>query len=239
MRTIYWLSCLFMATLISLPAHAQELWGARVKVGNGFARTYIEKSEGLGMTTIGYAFSESALTGLPEHQHVEYVLPLPAGNAALPFRNLTLNWNPHGHIPPGIYDKPHFDFHFYTITREQQLGITCRGSDAAICMRQPDAGLLPPSYAPTPEGEPLMGWHWVDTLSPEFRGAPFTATFIYGFYNGQISFVEPMVTLDFLRSRSDFTALIRRPARFPGFEMSHWTVEFDSKRGLYFVVMRR
>lgn len=30
-----------------------------------------------------------------------------------PFKYLMVDWNPHGHGPPNVYDKPHFDAHFY------------------------------------------------------------------------------------------------------------------------------
>ena len=40
-----------------------------------------------------------------------------------------------------------------------------------------------------------MGWHWIDPLSPEFTGQPFSKTYIYGYYGGELSFVEPMITL--------------------------------------------
>jgi hypothetical protein len=35
-----------------------------------------------------------------------------------------LNWNPHGHIPPGVYDLPHFDFHFYIEPIEKIFAIS-------------------------------------------------------------------------------------------------------------------
>ena len=46
----------------------------------------------------------------------EYVLPLPdavARRADVPFKWVLLNWNPVGHVPPGVYDVAHFDVHFY------------------------------------------------------------------------------------------------------------------------------
>eukprot|EP01083_Nonionella_stella_P210402 761745_1 len=41
------------------------------------------------------------------------------------FNHLLLNWNPEGHAPLGIYNVPHFDFHFYFInsTERESLGI--------------------------------------------------------------------------------------------------------------------
>ena len=42
----------------------------------------------------------------------------------MPLKWALLNWNPHGHIPPGIYDRPHFDVHFYMEPIETQI-IVC------------------------------------------------------------------------------------------------------------------
>jgi hypothetical protein len=45
----------------------------------------------------------------------EYVLPLPdavARRADVPFKWVLLDWNPGGHVPPGVYDVAHFDVHF-------------------------------------------------------------------------------------------------------------------------------
>ena len=46
----------------------------------------------------------------------ERVLPVPSEASRrpdVPFKWALLNWNPKGHIPPGVFDKPHFDVHFY------------------------------------------------------------------------------------------------------------------------------
>lgn len=45
----------------------------------------------------------------------EFVLPLPSEasrRSDIPFKWALVNWNPHGHIPPGVWDEPHFDVHF-------------------------------------------------------------------------------------------------------------------------------
>src|SRR5437868_488939 len=40
-----------------------------------------------------------------------------------PFTYLLVNWNPHGHTPPGIYDLTHFDVHFYLNQDTERLKI--------------------------------------------------------------------------------------------------------------------
>lgn len=46
-----------------------------------------------------------------------------------------------------------------------------------------------------------MGNHLVDLSSHEFHGSVFDRTWIYGSYDGRITFYEEMVTHDFLADR--------------------------------------
>ncbi len=59
-----------------------------------------------------------------------------------------------------------------------------------------------------------MGTHWIDLLSPEFNGQPFTHTFLYGSYDGKVTFLEPMVTLALLQSGVSVQKAIRQPQLF-------------------------
>ena len=58
-----------------------------------------------------------------------------------------------------------------------------------------------------------MGAHWIDVTSSEFNGKPFTQTFIYGSYNGKVTFYEPMITLDFIKNNNNFERAIPQPAK--------------------------
>jgi hypothetical protein len=48
---------------------------------------------------------------------------------------------------------------------------------------------------------PAMGNHLIDPTSPEFNGRKFTRTWIYGVYDGRVTFYEEMLTRDYLLSR--------------------------------------
>lgn len=206
-------------------------YGAPITLGNGTARTYVltdSKQKGRAIE-LGVALSPEALEGLPApmnmppgggdgHEHVdshEYILQMPQQNGT-PFKFLELDWNPQGHEIPGIYTIPHFDFHFYTITkneRDQILPTDPQFQQKADNL--PPAALVPQFYStltppntPTP-AVPKMGVHWIDVRSPEIQALlghpelakPFTTTFIYGSWNGRFTFVEPMVTRDFILGR--------------------------------------
>lgn len=205
-----------VAVLFCHPLFAQAVtyWGPPVRVGQGTARTWVDMNKADCPTEIGVLLSKKALQGLPEHgMENETLLALPARAKAPPFTHVTVNWNPMGHEPPGIYDAPHFDFHFYAQDRAIQAAITCAGADHAVCMKPPGADYLSADYAPTPEGVPLMGWHWVDLRAPEFNGQPFTSTFLFGYYDGKLTFLEPMVTRAFLRSNPALDQPVRLPAK--------------------------
>ena len=84
---------------------------------------------------------------------------------------------------------------------------------------------------------PGHGTHWTDPTSPEFNGQPFTATLVYGFYEGRVIHLEPMVTSDFLATQPDFTAAIKLPASFsePGLYPGSYRVRFDSAAAEYVI----
>ncbi len=217
-------------------------WGCNVAVGNGVVRAYVESDDNKNPVSLGIAVTGNALNGLPTVQHqYDFLLPMPDSSLPAPFQHIMINWNPHGHDPVEIYGAPHFDFHFYTITNEVRSKITCAGDDQAICMKQPDPSFLPPYYAATPAGVPGMGWHWFDTRSPEFHGQPFTSTLIYGFYNGQVAFVEPMITRDFLLSHGTVDADIPLPMKVAqsGYYPTRYTMTYDSVQDVTFVALKQ
>jgi hypothetical protein len=91
--------------------------------------------------------------------------------------------------------------HFYLISAAQRDAITptdpaFQAQDTAV----PNPAFVPAGYVPTPDVFERMGVHWVDLGSPEFTPAGFSRTFIYGFWNGQMNFLEPMLTTAFVES---------------------------------------
>lgn len=156
-----------------------------------------------------------------------------------PFKHFTIDWNPNGHEPMGIYTVPHYDFHFFTIPYKVVRQITCQGADAAQCLQPVVAPLLPPNYAPTPEGVPLMGWHWVDITSPEFNGQPFSSTFIYGYYKGKTAFLEPMVALSFLETKPVVTYPVKQQAAVSenGYYPQNYRVDYNAALDTYNITL--
>ena len=218
---------------VSAGVHRQ--YGEPQTLGNGKVRTYITfdaKNDGTPLE-VGVALTVDAMDGLPApmpmsgdhmmkgHAHGlggDYILDLPARNPT-PYKFVQLNWNPNGHEPAGVYDLPHFDFHFYTVpvaVRNSIVPTDPNFASKAASFPAPEfrapfyldaatAGGVTPALATVP----LMGLHWLDVRSPELQMLtghpdafkPFTKTFIYGSWNGDFIFDEPMITRAYIMSK--------------------------------------
>jgi len=207
------------------PQAPAELLGPTVAVGNGTARSVVLK-QGDAVSSIGVRLTDGALDGLPTTMPMtEWQLALPDGVTVGPWDHLALDWNPGGHPPPQVYTVPHFDFHFYMITPAQQMAIA--GGPDTVTVPAAD---VPADYASQVESVPMMGVHWADTLAAEYHGHPFDHTLIYGFHQGQMIFVEPMVTAAFLGSGANFIGHVKQPAAFqrPGAYPTSYSVRHDA-----------
>lgn len=216
------------------PSSERTSWGRSVSVGEGEARAFLTRGRVGAPRYLGVWMSEDALRGLPEEgEHVRHTIPLPDGTGNVAnVEWLTADWNPHGHAPADVYDVPHFDFHFYFDPREAverrippgecdedgdgeaDHPVSCEVYERAT---EPLADAQrPPGYVPTEDAVPLMGSHWVREDAPELRSEQFTHTYIYGSFDGELTFLEPMVTRQFLDDlRGRVVTEVPTPRRFP------------------------
>lgn len=221
-------------------------YGPAVALGNGKALTFININKCGKPSAMGVALNEKALQNLPTgddgHSHrinhaplFEYVLQFPKQAITTPFKFMTIDWAPQGHGPTGVYDIPHFDFHFYMISNEERLTITPLDSmDPEI----PLAKYIPAPYFQLPGRVPNMGVHWLDPRSPELAGETFTRTFIYGSYKEKVAFMEPMITLDYIKSKPTNVDEIPLPTHYlvNGFYPSKYQVKYNSTRKEYLIM---
>jgi len=226
-------------------------YGSTVKLGQGTARTYITSVNGEPQE-VGVALSEAALNGLPtshdpggvliegHYMSFENILALPQNNPT-GFAYVTLNWNPGGHEPPGLYESPHFDFHFYWLSNEERVAID--PSDPEFqkkTERVPAPEYIPQGYIlPAPMAVPQMGVHWVDPTSPELNGQPFTQTFIYGSWDGEVIFAEPMITKAFLETKPNFTKALPAPKQIAadGWYPGSYSIRWDATAKEYRIAL--
>jgi hypothetical protein len=252
---------------------ASTRYGNAVKLGDGNARAYIILDEKTNTPReIGVALDERALDGLPAagsghhdagHLTHEFILSLPSNNQT-PFKFVELNWNPLGHEPDGVYqDVPHFDFHFYTISKAERDAITPKDPEfESKANNLPPKEFVPPFTVPLgPPGAPpakvavpMMGVHWSDLRSAELQRLlgkpeafkPFTATFIHGSWNGKFHFWEPMVTRAHILEKKTTDAAVRDqvipisiPAKYqvPGYYPSAYRITWDAEAREYRIAL--
>jgi hypothetical protein len=245
-------------------------WAA--SIGNGSATSYAEFDKQGAPKSIGVVFSATALEGLPaasDHhrchartkdgmidgstkcqQTVERVLPLPdvaARRSDMPFKWVLLNWNHIGHIPPGIYDVPHFDVHFMMAPIENIFAIEpgpcgpefVRCDQFAIGRKPVPAEYIHADYQDVEAVVPAMGNHLIDLTGPEFNKQPFTRSWIYGVYDGKVIFYEEMVTRAHLLSKPNTCTTLKLPKSVDtrGYYPTVSCIRKDAATGEYTVSM--
>lgn len=234
-----------LLALFSHPTFAQETsrtsWGPPLDLGNGVVRTYVMRNADGAPVEIGVAFSDGALEDLPAPVDDDMIasihtwpLAFPTDTPA-PYRFVGFDYNALGHPPVGIYDVPHFDFHFNFVSQAARDSIVPSDPDwDAKAKRVPEADMMPSGYDLLPLPPiPQMGVHWRDPASPEFHDQPFTETLLYGTWDGRLIFVEPMITLDFLRGVQDTTTSFPVPEKVsrPGWYPTKYRVYRDPDSG--------
>ncbi len=255
-------------------AGAHRQYGTPQQVGNGTVRTYIvmdQKNQGRPLE-VGVALSEKALEGLPApvestdpmaNMHM-YTLDLPAKNPTQ-YKFVQFDWNPKGHEPDSVYTYPHFDFHFYTVPVDVRNSILPSDPQYATkAANYPAPEYRAPFYldAATAAGAPaaavtipMMGLHWLDVRSPELQMLtgnpqgyrPFTKTFIYGTWNGQFIFDEPMITRAHILEKKTATdplvvdelVPVSTPAKYSpaGFYPSAYRISWDAQQKEYRIAL--
>ena len=169
----------------------------------------------------------------------ELRLPVPENAAAadLPYQWVGINLNPEGHVPPN-WSVPHFDFHFYVVEQATIDGIrtgpcgmhmNCEDQETAL-LPVPEQ-YMPPAYISIGAAVPAMGNHLVDSTSSQM-GPPFdpaTHVLIYGAYNAQIIFIEPMITTEFMLGKPDACYPVAQPAAVEqgGYYPQSYCIKYD------------
>lgn len=220
--------------------------GKAVRIGHGSAHTVVRTGDSGTPVSIGVVFTSGLLAGLPKaakdkDPDFPYQLPMPTKGPRTVVDHVVINWESAGHPPPHVYDVPHFDFHFYLVSRMAQAKVKFKSqNESGDSGQQPPVELVPAGYVVPPgTAVPQMGVHAINPSAAEFHGQPFTATFIYGYYNKRQTFIEPMVSLAYLESKPSFSAPVARPASYtkPGAYPSAYSVKYDAARKLYEVTL--
>lgn len=234
-------------------------FGPSAPLGDGTIRSYLVMDRRDRPVALGVIFPHSAFSNLPTTEHDghhcyqgkcagghERILALPKQGFVPPFKWVLFNWNPHGHEPEGVYTAPHFDVHFYTMdlaTRNTidpgPCGIIVDCEDYQRGIQPVPPPYLPQDYTDLGEVEVAMGNHLIDLTGPEFNGQPFVHTFIYGSYEGKITFYEPMITVAYLQSKPNRCVKLKLPTAYQesGFYPRTYCMKYH--RGYYTISLEQ
>ena len=189
--------------------------GVEQTIGDGKVYSWV-KFTGDKPNSIGMTFSKGALNNIPHNGGISMIVALPTeAIGKTPFDHIYLDFSHTGHEPIGIYDKAHFDVHFMMQPNAERSVIPpyLPATSAKFDNLPPD-GIMPIPYFRLPAGVPLMGVHWANPTSTELNGGKFTETLIMGSYDGKMTFIEPMVSLDLLLTSPAITKNIPIPTKF-------------------------
>ena len=246
------------------PPAAERIEGGATDVG---ISTYAEVTAGGGPKAIGVSFSSSFMNAPPAshsderrcadrnkdgvverpaecNMWHEWAIPLPAAQRDdVPFKWALVNWNPMGHIPPGVYDLPHFDVHFYLEPMDRVFAIEpgpcgpefVRCDQFEMAKKPVASNYIHPDYKDVDAVAPAMGNHLIDLTSPEFNGQRFTRSWIFGVYGGRITFYEEMLSREYILTKPDRCHPIKSPVAVDraGYYPTVSCVRYDGARDTY------
>jgi Hypothetical protein TTHB210 len=275
LRTCAYLALTVFFVSGSVAARGDTFSGGDQKLGNGTIKTYAELGANGKPIAIGVTFTRQALEGLPVTKTTtgrcfdinkngridpasecegdyEYRLAMPeklSVRGDIPFKWVGFNWHPGGHVPPGIFDLPHFDMHFYMVSHKEIDAIRLGACDIFINCDDRKRALVPvkpkyvhPDHINVGATVSLMGNHLINSKSPEFGRTPdtkkkFTHTWIFGAYDGKITFYEPMITLEYLQSRPKSCFNIKSPKAWQkaGYYPTRYCIRYNAGDGKYTV----
>lgn len=257
-HNLYRLALLFMTAMCvagcdSNDSGIQTYNGPAVSIGDGSAWTFLRTDDDGAPEAIGIVLSEAALQGLPagpsdpghEHENMHVLqLPAEARTSDMLFDHVSLDWNPQGHEPEGLFTVPHFDMHFYMVAEAERMTWLPTNPDfAQKSMQLPEARYIPQGFFSPPGNAPvpMMGLHWLDGTDPTYApgGPGFTEVFIWGSYGGQVIFPEPMITRAFLESKPNLSETLAQPQAYQkaGYYPTRYTVRYDAAKKEYVVTL--
>ncbi|MGB9278517.1 MAG: DUF5602 domain-containing protein [Pseudonocardiaceae bacterium] len=220
-------------------------FGPPQNIGNGTAKTYVTLDNAGKPNEIGIRMSAASLDGLPAEDAVPprmLILALPAQASATDFDHVMLNWNSHGHAPAELFGKPHFDMHFYMVDPAAVEEINPSNPNfAAQAADLPAPKYIPRDYVvpPGPPAEntvPAMGLHWVDKTDGLEPGKyDFKQILINGSWDGTYTFIEPMMTREWMLTKQTVHEDIKQPQAYQrsGYFPTTYNVRYDDQAKEY------
>lgn len=231
------------------PANSGTFFGPSQDLGNGTVRTYVMLDEGGNPTEVGLRMTPTALDDLPgtaAGAPPMLMLDFPDQASATAFDHVMLNWNPEGHDPVVLFGKPHFDFHFDMVDMATLEAISPSDPGYATkAERAPEAKYVPEGYVVPPGGPaaaqavPGMGVHLIDSGDTSIvpGSYDFEQIVINGTWDGRNTFIEPMITREWLLTAPNSQQALKLPQAYQraGYHPTTYGVHVDEQTKDYVI----
>ena len=224
-------SCKQTDNTVTTASKAATYYGESKPFGGDSIRSWIKTDVNGNPSSIGVSFKQSAFAKLEGQDDSMFMMMLPTSGAmmlASPFDHIEVDWSKKGDTDPP-YNVSHFDVHCFAVDMASQNGVMAGMDNMTMMM---DTMLIPHGYEMMMDAEAMMGVHAMDTTD---HTNPFNHTCMYGFYHGDLYFMEPMIAKTYLDSKTNFSADIKQPTKFKksGWYPTKYYVRYDSNINEY------
>jgi hypothetical protein len=222
-------SCKQDSNTVTPETKAKTYYGESRPMGGDSIRSWIKTDLNGNPSSIGVSFSQSAFAKLAGDDDTTFMMMLPMmasggmmNMMAAPFDHIEVDWSKNGDAM-APFNVAHFDMHCFAIDTMTQMGIMMGHDHMTMTM---DTMYLPHGYELMMDAEAMMGVHAMDTTDHD---TPFNHTCMYGFTQGNLAFVEPMVAKTYLDSKVNFSADIKQPTKFKksGWYPTKYYIRYD------------
>jgi hypothetical protein len=210
--------------------------GDAIALGSGSMHSWIKTDNSGKPVSIGLTINAAAISSLPASDTM-FMIMFPSMSKSgmsmmmpTPFDHIEMDWAPNGDSGSTVFNHAHLDCHFFTISSTTQMGIMM-GMDSIMI----PANYMPQNCISDSIDEANMGMHVYDTLSSEYHGTPFDHTFNYGFYQGNMTFIETMCAKSFLDTKASYSGNISQPNAFKvmGYYPLKYSITYDANAKEY------
>ena len=181
-------------------APAGAILGESVEKVGGTVETWAVLDSGGKVSEFSWTLPITTITGIPPTTKTDVVffvkVPDPVVQQTF-VKSLDYSFLPAGHVPAGVYDTPHWEWHVSTMTQTERDTIDCKDNT------MPGVDNIPANWIVFPECIVKIGYHGFDLAAPEYNRQRFTKGNYISYWKGIFGGIEPQITRELLLTRTD------------------------------------
>ncbi len=212
----------------------EEIQGESFVIGNGQARSFVKVDKNQNLVSLGVGISETALDKLQvtEQHSFSFLIDMPEIGGSSPVDHIALDWMYNEQYSEQA--KPtHLGVQFYTIMLAERLSIVANEEERPEVYSE----FIPKNFVPFTETKEGSGTYWMEESILKTDETDYNHSVIFRSHNGELTFVEPAISIDFLRSKKSIHSSVSSSVEFGKTEFSYekYVVYFDEQTREYVV----